>query len=97
MVGALKLEIEPFSVCRCQSDLIEPSSLVVTVAQVLQLKFSIWLLEISWGSVFSDFRSWFMGYALPAAIGACMANNVKKTYCFEGDGSLMLNLQELVL
>ena len=37
-----------------------------------------------------------MGYALPAAIGACMANNVKKTYCFEGDGSLMLNLQELV-
>ena len=36
-----------------------------------------------------------MGYGLPAAIGACIANNKKQTVCIEGDGSVMMNLQEL--
>lgn len=36
-----------------------------------------------------------MGYGLPAAIGACIANGNKSTICIEGDGSLMMNLQEL--
>ena len=37
-----------------------------------------------------------MGYALPTAIGACVAGG-KRTICFEGDGSLQHNLQELQL
>lgn len=36
-----------------------------------------------------------MGYGLPAAIGACIANNRNATICLEGDGSIMMNLQEL--
>ncbi|MCQ2754660.1 MAG: thiamine pyrophosphate-binding protein [bacterium] len=36
-----------------------------------------------------------MGYGLPAAIGACLANNKQRTVCLEGDGSIMMNLQEL--
>lgn len=36
-----------------------------------------------------------MGYGLPAAIGACLANNKQRTICIEGDGSLQLNIQEL--
>lgn len=36
-----------------------------------------------------------MGYGLPAAIGACVANGNRPVYCFEGDGSIMMNLQEL--
>ena len=36
-----------------------------------------------------------MGYGLPAAIGACIAAGKKQTICIEGDGSLMMNLQEL--
>lgn len=36
-----------------------------------------------------------MGYDLPAAIGACFANQKKETICITGDGSIMLNLQEL--
>ena len=35
-----------------------------------------------------------MGYALPAAIGACFASG-REVICIEGDGSLMMNLQEL--
>lgn len=36
-----------------------------------------------------------MGYDLPAAIGACFANNKKRVICLAGDGSLMMNIQEL--
>jgi acetolactate synthase I/II/III large subunit len=36
-----------------------------------------------------------MGYDLPAAIGACIAAGNKKVYCLAGDGSIMMNLQEL--
>lgn len=36
-----------------------------------------------------------MGYGLPAAIGLCIASGKKETICLEGDGSIMMNLQEL--
>ena len=36
-----------------------------------------------------------MGYGLPAAIGACIADGRQETICIEGDGSIMMNLQEL--
>lgn len=36
-----------------------------------------------------------MGYGLPAAIGACVADGCRETICLEGDGSIMMNLQEL--
>lgn len=36
-----------------------------------------------------------MGYGLPAAIGLCIAGDRKDTVCLEGDGSIMMNLQEL--
>lgn len=36
-----------------------------------------------------------MGYGLPAAIGACRASGGATTICIEGDGSIMMNLQEL--
>ena len=36
-----------------------------------------------------------MGYGLPAAIGTCVGGGYKETICLEGDGSIMMNLQEL--
>ena len=36
-----------------------------------------------------------MGYDLPAAIGACIAQGGKRIICLAGDGSIMMNLQEL--
>ena len=38
-----------------------------------------------------------MGYALPAAIGASIANNKKKIIAVESDGSLQLNIQEFAV
>ncbi len=36
-----------------------------------------------------------MGFGLPAAIGMALAQPERKVICFSGDGSLMMNLQEL--
>ncbi len=35
-----------------------------------------------------------MGFGLPAAIGMALAQPERKTICFSGDGSLMMNIQE---
>lgn len=36
-----------------------------------------------------------MGYGLPAALGAAVADNRNRTICLDGDGSIMMNMQEL--
>ena len=37
-----------------------------------------------------------MGFGLPAAIGAALAYPTRTVVCFSGDGSLLMNIQELV-
>ncbi len=60
---------------------------VVTVAQCYDIKKGT-RIAIN-GSIAS------MGYGLPAAIGLCVAGGKRETFCLEGDGSVMMNLQEL--
>lgn len=36
-----------------------------------------------------------MGFGLPVAIGAALANKDKTIVCFTGDGSILMNIQEL--
>ncbi|WP_347489631.1 biosynthetic-type acetolactate synthase large subunit [Desulfoscipio sp. XC116] len=36
-----------------------------------------------------------MGFGLPVAIGASIANPKRKVVCFSGDGSILMNIQEL--
>lgn len=36
-----------------------------------------------------------MGYALPAAIGAAIADPSRPVFCIVGDGGMMQNIQEL--
>ena len=45
--------------------------------------------------LFSNSGSASMGYDLPAALGAAIANRSRKVVCLAGDGSIMMNLQEL--
>jgi acetolactate synthase-1/2/3 large subunit len=44
---------------------------------------------------YHDFNNTAMGYALPAAIGACFALDRRPILCVTGDGSLQTNIQEL--
>ena len=36
-----------------------------------------------------------MGYGLPAALGVAVSDNTRRTICIDGDGSIMMNVQEL--
>jgi acetolactate synthase-1/2/3 large subunit len=45
--------------------------------------------------VFSNSGCASMGYDLPAAIGAAVARGGKRVICLAGDGSIMMNVQEL--
>lgn len=45
--------------------------------------------------LFSNSGSASMGYDLPAAIGACLAAGRSRIVCLAGDGSFMMNIQEL--
>lgn len=45
--------------------------------------------------LFSDSGSAPMGFDLPSAIGACVASGRKRVVTLAGDGSIMMNLQEL--
>jgi acetolactate synthase-1/2/3 large subunit len=45
--------------------------------------------------LFTNAGSASMGYELPAAIGAAFANPQQRIICIAGDGSIMLNIQEL--
>lgn len=36
-----------------------------------------------------------MGYGFPASVGVAVADNSRRTVCIDGDGSVMMNLQEL--
>ena len=36
-----------------------------------------------------------MGYGFPAAVGAAVSDNSRRTVCIDGDGSVMMNIQEL--
>jgi acetolactate synthase-1/2/3 large subunit len=46
-------------------------------------------------TLFSNGGSASMGYDLPSAIGAAIADPERPVVCFAGDGSLMMNIQEL--
>jgi acetolactate synthase-1/2/3 large subunit len=78
------------------SELINNETVVVTgngfdavsVYQVFKTKVSQRvLIPGNWGS---------MGWDLPTAVGACFANSKKQTILITGDGSIMLNIQELL-
>jgi len=45
--------------------------------------------------LFSAYGNSPMGYALPAALGASIANNKQRVLCIEGDGGIQINIQEL--
>ncbi len=46
-------------------------------------------------NMFSNSGCASMGYDLPAALGAAVADRDRSVICFAGDGSIMMNLQEL--
>ncbi|HEX7081684.1 MAG TPA: acetolactate synthase large subunit [Gammaproteobacteria bacterium] len=91
-----------------RDDLRRPYGLVAAVAQCLDDgaivttdvgQHQMWVAQ---SFPFARPRQWLtsgglgtMGFGLPAAIGAALAEPERKVVCFSGDGSILMNLQEL--
>ncbi|MFG1423681.1 thiamine pyrophosphate-binding protein [Roseixanthobacter liquoris] len=73
-----------------------PSDALVVAANATACIVSFQAGKLKQGQrLWSNSGSAMMGYDLPAAIGACKANGDKEVICLAGDGSIMMNLQEL--
>ncbi len=90
-----KDDINPYCFMDKLSDHLKINEIIVT-ANATACICAFQTLRIKSGQrLFSNSGSASMGYGLPAAIGACIGNNRSNTVCLEGDGSIMMNIQEL--
>lgn len=73
-----------------------PDPLLVVTSNGIAYTSTFQVIPIRRGMrMFSNTGCESMGYGLPAAIGAMFATPERTTVCFEGDGSIQMNLQEL--
>ena len=88
--------VSTYVFCEHLQKFLSEDSIIVTsdgTAHVVPLK-TIQLTKNQ--QMFSNEGTAPMGYGLPAAIGAYYgSDNTEPIICIEGDGSLMMNLQEL--
>ena len=86
--------IHPYVFMRKLSESLPEESITVTGnATACVVAFQTYLIK-SKTRLFSNSGSASMGYDLPAAIGAYVSSG-QKVICLAGDGSIMMNLQEL--
>ncbi len=88
--------LEPYGIVRHTAALLGPDAVVTSDVGQHQM----WVAQ---AFPFSRPRQWLtsgglgtMGFGLPAAIGAALALPDRTVVCFTGDGSLLMNVQELV-
>ncbi|CAM5789215.1 acetolactate synthase 3 catalytic subunit [Castellaniella caeni] len=88
--------LDPYIVVRRIFEHLLPDDIVVcSNASACILPFQVGLLQ-SGQRLFSNSGSASMGYGFPAALGAAVAaSGARRVICFEGDGSLQMNIQEL--
>lgn len=84
----------PQRLVRMVGEIIPDDSIIVTDVG----KHQMWAAQ---SFPFSGGQKWLtsgglgtMGFGLPAAIGAALAGEGRRTVCFSGDGSLLMNIQE---
>lgn len=87
--------VNPYHFVRTLSEELPPDSIIVTsnaTANIVYFQGGVVKegQRAIWNSGCAS-----MGYDLPAAIGACIAHGGKRIVCLAGDGSIMMNLQEL--
>lgn len=85
----------PYGIIRATFEAAGPDAIVTTDVGQHQM----WAAQVY---PFNRTRQWLtsgglgtMGFGLPAAIGAALAAPDKAVICFTGDGSILLNIQEL--
>jgi acetolactate synthase-1/2/3 large subunit len=88
--------ISVYQLVEALSDLLPEDQLIVTGSSGLAIEAFYQTFRNKRGQrIFHTTGMGAMGYGLPAAVGACMANGRKPTVLFESDGSLMFALPTL--
>lgn len=85
----------PYGIIRCTAALLGNDAIIATDVGQHQMR-------VAQAYPFAETRQWLtsgglgtMGFGLPAAIGAALARPDATVVCFTGDGSLLMNIQEL--
>lgn len=87
-------KLNPYVFLEKLFEIINNNDLVVT-ANGSACVMTFQTVKIKKHRLFTNSGSASMGYELPASIGACIAMKKNKVICIAGDGSIMMNLQEL--
>jgi len=89
--------VEVYSFIRVLSEYTKANSIIIP-DDGGHLTWTMQAFKIKRGQrLFSAFGNSPMGYSLPASIGAAFAQRNKTIVCIDGDGSLMINVQDLFL
>ena len=90
-----KNKINPYKFITNLSDVLDRNDIIISSTGA-HLTWAMQSFKVKYGQkLYSAFGNSPMGYALPASIAASLAKNKKKIICIDGDGSLLLSIQEL--
>lgn len=90
-----KAPVNPYLFARTLSETLPEGAVVVTANATANIVYFQAALVKEKQRVFWNSGCASMGYDLPAAIGACLGRKRDRIICLTGDGSIMMNLQEL--
>ncbi len=90
-----KNKINPYKFITNLSDVLDKNDIIISSTGA-HLTWVMQSFKVKYGQkLYSAFGNSPMGYALPASIAASLIKNKKKIICLDGDGSLLLSIQEL--
>jgi len=88
-------QINPYAFLDIMSDQAKQSDIIIPEAGC-NVTWAMQAWKVKEGQkLFTSFNHSPMGYSLPAAIGACFANDKNPVIAIVGDGGLQMNIQEL--
>jgi len=89
-------EISIYEFSDLLSDLLKPGDVILPGSSGLACEIFLTAFKAKKGQrIFHNKGTGAMGFGQPAAIGACLANEMRQTICIDGDGGFQMNIQEL--
>ncbi len=87
--------LHPFNIIRTVDSIIAPDSIITTDVGQHQMWVAQYYPFKKPRTLLTSGGLGTMGFGLPTALGAAFANPSKRIVCFSGDGSILMNIQEL--
>jgi acetolactate synthase-1/2/3 large subunit len=87
--------LHPFNIIRTVDSLVAPETIITTDVGQHQMWVAQYYPFKKPRTLLTSGGLGTMGFGLPTALGAAFANPSKRIVCFSGDGSILMNIQEL--